>query len=341
VFREEKKVSKFAILGGGGWGTALSLVLNSRGIGVKVWEYDEKQCELVARTGKNEKFLPGVAIPPGIEFTSELSETVRECDAVVFAVPSHTLRHVARDLASLELPVPLIVNATKGIEDTSLMRMSEVLADELPLAAAERIVVLAGPSHAEEVSRAQPTTVVAACGDVAAAREVQQFFSTGSFRVYTNEDVVGVELGVSIKNVIAIAAGICDGIGYGDNTKAALMTRGLAEMMRLGLALGAQRETFFGLAGVGDLVATCLSKHSRNRYVGEEVGKGKSLESVLSGMAMVAEGVKTTRSTLHLAKRRDVEMPIAEQIYGVLFDGRDPHSAIDELMGRELKPEVW
>ncbi|KPJ59818.1 MAG: glycerol-3-phosphate dehydrogenase, partial [Latescibacteria bacterium DG_63] len=184
-------------------------------------------------------------------------------------------------------------------------------------------------------------TVVAACGDVAVARQVQQLFSTSSFRVYTNVDVVGVELGVSTKNVIAIAAGICDGIGYGDNTKAALMTRGLVEMMRLGLAMGAQRETFFGLTGVGDLIATCLSKHSRNRYVGEKVGQGKSLESVLSGMAMVAEGVRTTRSTLHLAKRRDVEMPITEQIYSVLFDGKDPHSAIDELMGRELKPEVW
>ncbi len=334
-------MSEFAILGGGGWGTALALVLNSRGMGVRVWEYDAKQCRLVSETGTNEKFLPGVAIPTEVQFTSDLSEAVRECDVVVFAVPSHTLRHVARDLARLEVPVPLVVSATKGIEDSSLMRMSEVLADELPASAAERIVVLAGPSHAEEVSREQPTTVVAACDDVSAAREVQQLFSTGFFRVYTNKDVVGVELGVSTKNVIAIAAGICDGIGYGDNTKAALMTRGLAEMMRLGLALGAQRETFFGLAGVGDLIATCLSKHSRNRYVGEEVGKGKSLESVLSGMAMVAEGVRTTKSTLHLAKRRDVEMPITEQIYSVLFDGKDPHSAIDELMGRELKPEVW
>lgn len=334
-------MSKCAILGGGSWGTALAILLNSKGTDVKVWEYDEKQCELVMKSGTNEKFLPGVQVPSDVKFSSDISETVRGREVIVFAVPSHTLRGVARELAALEPSSPLVVSATKGIEDDSLMRMSEVLADELPSSVAERIVVLAGPSHAEEVSRSHPTTVVAACTDRTTAKQVQQLFSTSSFRVYTNEDVVGVELGVSTKNVIAIAAGICDGIGYGDNTKAALMTRGLAEMMRLGLALGAERETFFGLAGVGDLIATCVSKHSRNRYVGEEVGKGKSLESVLSGMAMVAEGVRTTRSTLHLAKRRDVEMPITEQIYGVLFDGKDPHFAIDELMGRELKPEAW
>ncbi|UCF79253.1 MAG: NAD(P)H-dependent glycerol-3-phosphate dehydrogenase [Candidatus Eiseniibacteriota bacterium] len=334
-------MSKVAILGGGGWGTALSIVLSSKGVNVKVWEYDQKQCELVKASGKNEKFLAGVPVPQEVVFTSEISQAVRGSEVLVFAVPSHTLRGVARKLAKQELSLPLVVSATKGIEDDSLMRMSEVLADELPLPVRERIVVLAGPSHAEEVSRGQPTTVVSACRDRALAKHVQDLFSTGSFRVYTNEDVIGVELGVSTKNVIAIAAGICDGVGYGDNTKAALMTRGLAEMMRLGLALGAERETFFGLAGVGDLVATCLSKHSRNRYVGEEVGKGKSLESVLSGMVMVAEGVRTTRSTLHLAKRRDVEMPITEQIYNVLFEGKDAHSAIDELMSRELKPEMW
>jgi glycerol-3-phosphate dehydrogenase (NAD(P)+) len=334
-------VSKFAILGGGGWGTALSIVLNSNRGEVRVWEYDRSQCDLVRQTKRNEKFLPGVPVPAEVEFTSDMSEAVRGCEVVVFAVPSHILREVARELTGLGSELPLVVSATKGIEDVSLMRMSEVLADELPSSAIGSIVVLAGPSHAEEVSRGHPTTVVAAAGDVVLARQVQQFFSTPTFRVYTNEDVVGVELGVSTKNVIAIAAGVCDGIGYGDNTKAALMTRGLAEMMRLGLALGAKRETFFGLAGVGDLIATCLSKHSRNRYVGEEVGKGKSLESVLSEMTMVAEGVRTTRSTLHLAKRRDVEMPITEQIYSVLFDGKDPHSAIDELMGRELKAEVW
>ncbi|MBN1503609.1 MAG: NAD(P)H-dependent glycerol-3-phosphate dehydrogenase [Candidatus Eisenbacteria bacterium] len=330
---------KFGILGGGGWGTALSTVLSSRGGEVVVWEYDAEQCARVRSDGTNEKFLPGVVIPGTVQFTSEFAEAVDGADMLVFAVPSHTLRGVARKLAGVDTSGALIVSATKGLEDGSLMRMSEVLVDELSASVADRIAVLAGPSHAEEVSRGQPTAVVSASGSPASAKQVQHLFSTSSFRVYTNEDTVGVELGVSVKNVVAIAAGICDGIGYGDNTKAALITRGLAEITRLGLALGAKRETFFGLAGVGDLVVTCLSRHSRNRYVGEEVGKGKTLEAVLSGMVMVAEGVKTTKSALHLARRHEVEMPITEQVYAVLFEGKDPHTAIDELMTRELKAE--
>ena len=331
---------KFAILGGGGWGTALSMVLSSRGGDVVVWEYDTEQCARVKSEGVNEKFLPGVALPPSVQFTSDLADAVTGSDVVIFAVPSHTLRGVARKMAGLDTSGALIVAATKGIEDGSLMRMSEVLVDELSAGATDRIVVLAGPSHAEEVSRGHPTAVVSASASAASAKQVQQLFSTDTFRVYTNEDVVGVELGVSVKNVVAIAAGICDGVGYGDNTKAALITRGLAEITRLGLALGARRETFFGLAGVGDLVVTCLSRHSRNRHVGEEVGKGKTLEAVLSGMVMVAEGVKTTKSALHLARRHEVEMPITEQVYAVLFEGKDPHTAIDELMTRELKAEA-
>jgi len=330
---------KFGILGGGGWGTALSIVLSSGGGDVVVWEYDAEQAERVKGEGMNAKFLPGVALPSAVQFTSDLAEAVAGKDVVVFAVPSHTLRGVAKKLAAMDTTGALIVAATKGIEDGSLMRMSEVLVDELSAAASDRIVVLAGPSHAEEVSRGHPTAVVAASASPASAKQVQQLFSTSTFRVYTNEDVVGVELGVSVKNVVAIAAGICDGIGYGDNTKAALITRGLAEITRLGLALGARRETFFGLAGVGDLVVTCLSRHSRNRYVGEEVGRGRTLEAVLSGMVMVAEGVKTTKSALHLARRHEVEMPITEQVYAVLFEGKDPHTAIDELMTRELKSE--
>jgi len=329
-----------AILGGGGWGTALSIVLNSKGADVRVWEYDSEQCERVKSAGVNEKFLPGILIPAGVSFVSDISEAVQGREVLVFAVPSHTLRGVARELAKLELGAPLIVSGTKGIEEDSLMRMSEVLGDELSPELAGRIVVLAGPSHAEEVGRMCPTAVVAASADASLAKQVQQLFSTNYFRVYSSDDVTGVELGVSIKNVIALAAGICDGIGYGDNTKAALITRGLAEITRLGVALAARRETFFGLAGVGDLVVTCLSRHSRNRYVGEQVGKGRTLESVLSEMTMVAEGVRTTRSALHLSRRHEVEMPITEQVFAVLFEGKDPHSAIDELMCRELKPET-
>lgn len=338
---EVEKIMKFAILGGGGWGTALSLVLNSKGVDVKVWEYDSEQCDRVNKSGENEKFLPGVAVPPGVRFTSDMTDATKGREIIVFAVPSHTLRGIARNLAKLELSCSLIVTGTKGIEDDSLMRMSEVLADELPSGLTDKIAVLAGPSHAEEVSRMCPTAVVAASANPILARQVQQLFSTNYFRVYSSEDVTGVELGVSVKNVIAIAAGICDGIGYGDNTKAALITRGLAEITRLGVALGARRETFFGLAGVGDLVVTCLSRHSRNRHVGEQVGKGRSLESILSEMVMVAEGVKTTRSALHLARRHEVEMPITEQVYAVLFEGKDPHFAMDDLMSRELKSEAW
>jgi len=308
---------------------------------VKVWEYDGEQSERVNKTGENEKFLPGVVVPSAVCFTPDIWEAAQGREVIVFAVPSHTVRAVAKNLAKLELSCSLVVSGSKGIEDDSLMRMSEVLADELPKDLTNKIVVLAGPSHAEEVGRMCPTAVVAASTDPALAKQVQQLFSTTYFRVYSNEDVAGVELGVSIKNVIAIASGICDGIGYGDNTKAALITRGLAEITRLGVALGARRETFFGLAGVGDLVVTCLSRHSRNRYVGEQVGKGRSLESVLSEMVMVAEGVRTTRSALHLARRHEVEMPITEQVYAVLFEGKDPHAAMDELMGRELKPETW
>ncbi len=328
-----------SILGGGGWGTALSVVLSSKENEIIVWEYDREQCERVRKEGTNEKFLPGVSIPERVCFTPELPEALGSPDVVVFAVPSHTLRGVARELSGHGLSGVLLVCATKGIEDESLMRMSEVIADEIPPVSGS-VVALAGPSHAEEVSRAQPTAVVAACENLQLAEQVQQVFSTNSFRVYTNDDLAGVELGVSVKNVIAIAAGICDGIGYGDNTKAALITRGLAETTRLGLALGAKRETFFGLAGVGDLVVTCLSKHSRNRFVGEQVGKGKTLQAVLADMVMVAEGVRTTKSTLHLARRHGIEMPITEQVYAVLFEGKDPHLAIDELMTRELKAEV-
>jgi glycerol-3-phosphate dehydrogenase (NAD(P)+) len=331
---------RFVILGGGGWGTALSIVLGSKGADVKVWEYDNEQCERVTKSGENERFLPGVSIPPSVRFTSDISDAVEGREIVVFAVPSHTLRGVAKNLAKLDVSCAIVVSGTKGLEDDSLMRMSEVLADELPSGVADKIVVLAGPSHAEEVSRMCPTAVVAASSNLALAKQAQQLFSTNHFRVYSSEDVTGVELGVSIKNVIAIAAGICDGIGYGDNTKAALITRGLAEMTRLGVALGARRETFFGLAGVGDLVVTCLSRHSRNRHVGEQVGKGRSLEGVLSEMVMVAEGVRTTRSALHLARRHEVEMPITEQVYAVLFEGKDAHSAMDELMSRELKSET-
>ncbi|MFC1559330.1 NAD(P)H-dependent glycerol-3-phosphate dehydrogenase, partial [Gemmatimonadota bacterium] len=235
---------------------------------------------------------------------------------------------------------PLIVNAAKGIEQGTMMRVSEILEDTLPERFIGRTVTLSGPSHAEEVSGGIPTTVVAASPDAASATLAQEVFSTRTLRVYTNPDQTGVELAGSLKNVIAVAAGVLDGLGYGDNTKGALMTRGLAEISRLGNALGAEPLTFAGLSGMGDLITTCISRHSRNRFVGEQVGSGKSLEEVLSGMVMVAEGVNTVRSARELAAKAGVEMPITEAMYEVLFDGRDPGEAVLQLMTRELKPEL-
>ncbi|MDI6807599.1 MAG: NAD(P)H-dependent glycerol-3-phosphate dehydrogenase [Candidatus Eisenbacteria bacterium] len=334
-------MKKAAILGGGGWGTALSMLLHEKGVNVSVWEFDREQCERVKKNRRNEKFLPGVEIPKEIAFASNLPEVLGGAEYVVFVVPSQTLRGVARQVAVIHPKKPVIVCATKGIENGSLMRMSEVLKDELPQGLGKRVAVLVGPSHAEEVARKIPTTVVASSTDEKIAADVQTLFMGASFRVYTNSDMVGVELGVSLKNIIAIAAGICDGLGYGDNTKGALLTRGLAEIARLGVTLGAKRETFAGLAGVGDLVTTCISRHSRNRHVGEEIAKGKTLERITSEMVMVAEGVPTTKAAVDLAKRHKVDMPIAQEVYNVLFERKPPREAIRQLMMREPKPEVW
>lgn len=330
-----------SVLGGGGWGTALALLLHGNGRQVRVWEYDREQCERVNSEGRNEKFLPGVSVPQSIRFSNDLGDVIRGAGSLVFVVPSRHFRTVARSVAAAGPPRDsLLIIATKGLEGGSLLRMSQVLEEEIPLDTGRPPCVLAGPSHAEEVSRGVPTAVVAASGADAVACEVQDLFMTESFRVYTNADVVGVELGVSVKNVIAVAAGICDGLDYGDNTKGALLTRGLAEIVRLGAAMGARPETFFGLAGVGDLITTCLSRHSRNRYVGEQIGKGRRLEEILREMVMVAEGVDTARAALTLARREGVEMPITEQVNAVLFENKEPTAAIRELMSREKKAEV-
>ena len=256
---------------------------------------------------------------------------------VVFALPSHLMRQLASQTAPQVTSGILAVNVAKGLERKTLKRMSEVLEEELP--GGIPVVTLSGPSHAEEVSRGIPTAVVAAARSRTHGRRVQEMFMGPDFRVYTNDDLVGVELAGSLKNIIAIAVGICDGLGYGDNTKGALITRGLAEISRLGLTLGARQETFSGLSGMGDLITTCASRHSRNRYVGEQIGKGRSLQEVLDSMEMVAEGVNTTDSGRALARREGVEMPITEQVYSVLFEGKDPRAAVMELMTRDPKPE--
>jgi glycerol-3-phosphate dehydrogenase (NAD(P)+) len=313
--------------------------LASKGDAVSFWEYDAEVVKGIPEEGENRKFLPGIPWPDSIPVSGELSKPLDGADFVVFAVPSQALRSVARSAAASIPSGATITSVVKGIEKESLARMSEVLAEELDGHAHTRLGVLLGPSLAYEVAREIPTTVVASSSSTDTACAIRDRFWTEFFRVYTNDDLVGVELGVSLKNVIAIAAGICDGLGYGDNTKGALLTRGLAEIGRLGLAMGARRETFAGLTGMGDLITTCISPHSRNRHVGEEIGRGKPLRQVLDEMVMVAEGVETAISAVQLARRVGVEMPITEQVHRVLFEDKSPKEAITELMTRDPKDE--
>jgi glycerol-3-phosphate dehydrogenase (NAD(P)+) len=289
---------------------------------------------------ENVDMLPGIKIPDDIVVTSEMDEVMIRMDVVTLVVPSHGLRATVEKATPFLKGNETLVIATKGIEQGTLKRMSEVTR-EVTGFPEDRIAVLVGPSHAEEVSRGVPTLAVSASASEATAKRIQDVFMTPTFRVYTNTDVVGVETGASLKNVIAIAAGVCDGLGFGDNAKGALLTRGLAEMTRLGVKMGARQMTFSGLAGLGDMVTTCISTHSRNRYVGHEVGKGKTLKEVLSGMVMVAEGVRTTKSAVGLADRHQVEMPIAAEVFNILFKDKPVKEAIRDLMLRSPKPEIW
>jgi len=334
-------MTKIAVLGAGSWGIASSVLLSSNGHPMTLWEFDHQEMSKLCRKREHEQKLPGIIIPEEIEITDNLTSTILGAEMLVLALPSHTVREVAKKLAELNLADPIIVNLAKGIENDTLCRMSEILKEELPLRLNDKIATLSGPSHAEEVSKKIPTTVVVAGFHEEIAKKTQQTFMTSYFRVYTNSDIIGVELGGSLKNVIAIAAGICDGMGLGDNSSGALITRGLAEIVRLGEKLGAKRETFAGLSGLGDLVTTCISKYSRNRFVGEQIGKGKTLNQVLKEMTMVAEGVRTTKSAYQLSIRHKVEMPITEQVYKVLFEEKQPQRAIAELMARDPKSEIW
>jgi len=328
-------VSRVAVLGAGSFGTTLAIHLDSAGHEARLWGRNPVAMAQLDRERVNAKFLAGITLPPGVKVQPELEEALDGADVVLFVVPSQAMRTVATQVAATGAKgIP--VCASKGLELGTLERLSQVLSETLGDAAP---VTLTGPSHAEEVARGIPTTVVAACADESRAVAVQALFSTPRFRVYTNPDVVGCEYGGALKNVIAIAAGVCDGLGYGDNTKGALLTRGLAEMSRLGVAMGAKRETFFGLTGMGDLIATAMSRHSRNRHVGERIGRGESLETVLGGMVMVAEGVNTARAARDLGQRHQVELPITEQVCA-LFEGRDPKSALMALMTRDLKREA-
>ena len=333
--KENKK--KISVLGTGGWGTALSIVLHNKGHNVTLWGSTPDYVEYLKKHRENKKYLKGIEIPSDLKITSDIAETQIETDLIVIAIPTPYVRKTIKPFKNHYLPGTPIVSVIKGIENETLMRGSEILRDVL---GEQPIALLLGPSHAEEVARKLPTTVVIACNDIQVAKEIQDIFITERFRVYTNTDVIGVEIGTSIKNVIAIAAGICDGLGFGDNSKAALITRGLAEMTRLGVAMGGQRDTFSGLAGLGDLITTCVSPYGRNRLVGEQIAKGKKLSQILEEMDQVAEGILTTKSVCKLANKYNVEMPITKEIYNVLFEDKDPIKAVNELMVREPKSEI-
>lgn len=333
---------RVAVIGAGSWGTTLALLLDENGCSVVLWEYFEEFARALKKRRENRRFLPGVKIPRSITITSDLDEALNGSTHILFVTPSHTMRKIARMVSRSPFfdRRSVVINASKGLEEKTLCRMSEILLQELPVAA-RRVVGLLGPSHAEEVSRKMPTSIVVAGPYNPILKSIQDIFMNEYFRVYTNRDLIGVELGVSLKNTIAIAAGICDGLGFGDNTKAALLTRGIAETKRLACKLGAKDETLSGLAGVGDMIVTCMSRHSRNRYVGEQIGKGKKLKEILEGMVMVAEGVKTTKAAIKLSARAGVELPITEQVYKVLFNNKNPRNAIRDLMVRKAKSEMY
>lgn len=330
---------KISVLGAGGWGTTLAILLHFNGHKVTLWEYVKSYAKVLDKSRENKNYLPGIPIPTEIEITHDLDEAVNQQNMIVLAVPSQYLRNVVKDISPSDLKNSILVSVAKGIENKSLMTMSQMLKDEIPSLESSQIGVLSGPSHAEEVAQRIPTAVVAASTDAGTSKSIQGAFITSYFRVYGSTDILGVEMGGAFKNVIAIGAGIIDGVKFGDNTKAAIMTRGIAEISRLGIAMGAQPETFAGLSGMGDLIVTCMSRHSRNRYVGEQIGAGKTLKQVLKSMKMVAEGVETSRSASMLAAKNSVETPITTEVFKILFEDKDPVKATTDLMTRDMKME--
>ena len=330
---------RIAVLGAGSWGTTLAILLSENKHDVSLWTYHPEQAALIAETQENPAFLPGIKIPKQISILTDIQKAAYKKDIIVSAVPSQFLRSVIQQIAHHELSQTIIVNVAKGIENHSLMTMSEVMLDVFEHEKKGNLAILSGPSHAEEVIQRMPTAVVSASFNMRTARIVAAAFRTPYFRVYINDDIRGVELGGALKNVIAVGAGVVDGAGFGDNTKAAIMTRGIAEMTRLGVKMGALPRTFAGLTGVGDLIVTCMSKHSRNRYVGEQVGKGRRLDDVLKEMVMVAEGVATCQSSVDLAKKHSIEMAIFSEVHKILYEGKNPHLATEDLMTREVKGE--
>ncbi|NMD70309.1 NAD(P)H-dependent glycerol-3-phosphate dehydrogenase [Bacillus sp. DNRA2] len=329
-----RKKEKVAVIGAGSWGTALAIVLSDNGHEVRLWGHNEAQIDEINHSHTNKKYLPDIELPTTIKGYSSLSDALSDLNIIILAVPTKAIREVIRKIVDCK-PDPLtIVHVSKGIEPDTLLRISEIIEQEMDKALLQDVVVLSGPSHAEEVSLRHPTTVAVTSRNMVAAEGIQDLFINSNFRVYTNPDVVGVEIGGALKNIIALAAGISDGLGFGDNAKAALMTRGLAEIARLGTKMGANPLTFSGLAGIGDLIVTCTSVHSRNWRAGNMLGKGKSLDEVLDNMGMVVEGVRTTKAAYQLSQKYDVSMPITNVLYDVLFNGLNPKVGVESLMGR-------
>lgn len=328
-------MKNIAVIGAGGWGLALGLLLNDEGHKVTFWCYDEREKNDILQHRENKRCLPGIKIPLEVAFTTDMGQALESADVAIIAVPSKAIRTTAKAMAPFIPEKAIVVNVSKGIEEESLMRLSQVIEDVLP----NNVVVLLGPSHAEEVARHIPTTVVVSSNHMESAVEIQDLFMNKYFRVYTNEDLIGIELGGALKNVIALAAGIVEGIGYGDNTMAALITRGMTEIARLGIAMGGKPSTFAGLTGIGDLIVTCTSGHSRNRRAGELLGQGYTIEEAMEKVNMVVEGVPTTKAGYALMKKYDVEMPILNAIYAALFEKASVAETIDALMMRDKKNE--
>jgi len=330
---------RIAVIGAGGWGTAFSILLAKKKLPVQLWVREEKVWEGLRHNRENSAFLPGFVLPAPVTFHRQIEEAAADADFLFLAVPSQFFRHVCQKISPSLSPSSIVVSLAKGIEEATLQRMSEVMEEVFAPEVKRHLAVLSGPSFAREVAADQPTAVVTAGSDPLTAQAVQLLVSGPAFRAYTSPDVIGVEIAGAVKNTIAIAAGISDALGYGHNSRAALVTRGLAEISRLGVRCGARRETFAGLAGLGDLLLTCTGELSRNRRLGLELGRGRRLEDILSSTAMVAEGVPTTKSTRRLSEKLGVEMPITEQVFRVLYEGQHPQSALQELMTRKLKEE--
>ncbi|MCZ7601736.1 MAG: NAD(P)H-dependent glycerol-3-phosphate dehydrogenase [Melioribacteraceae bacterium] len=330
---------RISVIGAGGWGTALSIILQNNGHDVTLWEYKRSYAKSLSKSRVNKVYLPGIKLPKEIKITHDLDEAVEGMHMIVLAIPSQYLRGVLQKLKKVDFTDTILVSVAKGIETETLFTVSLIIKDVIKNISDSNIGVLSGPSHAEEVAKKIPTAVVAASKSFETAEQIQAAFMTSYFRVYSSTDIIGVELGGALKNVIAIGAGIIDGAKFGDNTKAAIMTRGVAEISRLGIELGARPETFSGLSGMGDVIVTCMSKHSRNRYVGEQIGKGIKLKDVLKSMNMVAEGVVTAKSARELALQAKVETPIIDAVYKTLYENRDPQKMTFELMNRDMKSE--